>query len=169
MRHFKILESGIIKSGFFQYSYDPDHGGLRYRTSITVRKFGITKSFEADGSQKIQPEKLESEKYKVVGADIQFANLTGKITSVRGNMAMANVRASDIDASGSGVFDLTGKYAELVSLDANGVVKVPILGKVGFRLILELSERFSLFSKNKTKWPVPDKESAPEEEGEKKE
>lgn len=154
MRKFQILPSGIIKGGNFEYSYDPEYGFLSYKTNIEVRKWGITRKFEADGSQKIAKEEIESAKYNHVGAEIKFANLSGKVTKIEGSLATAAVTTSDIEAAGTAVFDLSGTYAELDHLEALGKVKVPVIGDVDFRLVLQKAPAFGVMAKKDVIVPV---------------
>jgi hypothetical protein len=158
MRHFKILPSGIIKGGFFLYDLSPDAGLLTYKTSLEAKKWGIGKRFDADGSQKIDPKQIESATYSVVGAKIEFANLKGVVTELRGNIAVAKISMTDVEASGTAQFDLSGKYVALEHLVADGRVKVPVLGKVEFRLILEKTTKnfIGTLAKRDVVWPSPE-------------
>lgn len=137
VRYFQIVPSGVIKGGDFNYEFNAENKLLTYKTTVKVGKFGMSKNFEAAGHQNIEPEQLESSKYSTVGAAIEFANLKGNVMKIDGQVATANVYMTDMDAKGTATFDISGQYVSLLTLDAEGKVKVPVLGKMNFHLILQ--------------------------------
>lgn len=136
-KYFDIVPNGIIKGGNFEYEFHADKRLLTYKSVIKVGKWGMSKSFDAAGHQNIEPEQLESAKYNTVGAKIEFANLKGTITKVGHMVAHAQISMNDMEVSGTAQFDISGKYVALITLDAHGRERVPVLGKVDFRLIIQ--------------------------------
>lgn len=152
---FNLVPSGIVQGGSLEYEIKPAQNLILYVARVRARKWGITKDVESSGSQNVNMAELESAKYGTVGAQFRFANLMGRVISIKGLVATTHVTLMDMDASGVATFDLSGQYVELLHMEAAGSAKVPIIGKIDFRLIL-VPAVGPLASKNKTRVPTPE-------------
>jgi hypothetical protein len=122
MKQYKIIPIDTIKGGTFAYSYDPNKQALTYEFHAVAQVWFFSKHIDKSGTLTIKPEDLKSAKYSKPGTSIQFANLTGKVISVKGKLATVQISIDEAGAHGIAEFDISGDYVDLISIDAQGNV-----------------------------------------------
>lgn len=126
MTTFKIAPIGYITGGYFQYSMDPS-GLITYWGEIDLSiLFLPIKKVVPPSAVHVDPQTMLCANWKV-GQKFSVGFLVVELVAISNNRAIANISyidpVNEINEIGVATFDLSGKYAGLLSLNGDGTVK----------------------------------------------
>lgn len=117
---FKILQNGLVRGGSASYEVDPS-GLIKYRGSIKVGKWLISKTYNFEGKHQIDPTLLAPGSL-APGNTIVVGYLVMKVMSLGQGSALVSLAVTGEQATGTAILNTSKKVIELQTLDATVTV-----------------------------------------------
>jgi hypothetical protein len=128
---YKIEKDGMVKGGSVELDVDYEYGIVKYKAAIKAGIAFFTKTYEAEGEYLCDTDLLESKHYDETQETNDVKNIRFTVMKVNGPESQVSVEFLDQNIKGVAFVNISGKYADIISLDAQAAVS-------GFVLSLKL-------------------------------